>query len=235
MKFGNLFKSDLPREPHGRSHAWGGFNTARREHAQTSGFVAGTKVATEFGWRAVEALQEDDLILTFDNGLQKVAHIERSKLRADRFAPSHHLPLRVPAGALGNDAEMMLLPDQAVMLESDLAEVMFDDAFVMLPAVALLNYKGIERTVAQDRVEIIVLHFESEQVVFANDNALMHCMGTRSSSLDALLDGTLHEQYDVLPMAAAEAFVAAMRLGAASMPGSMISETPGYSGMVSSL
>ena len=69
--------------------------------AGTGGLVKGTRVATELGWRPVDAVAAGDLVLTFDRGMQPVVAVRRRFL-ADLGAASW--PLSVPAGALGNCA-----------------------------------------------------------------------------------------------------------------------------------
>ena len=51
--------------------------------AATHGLMAGTRVASNLGWRAVEALAPGDLVLTFDNGMQPIAEVRRSSIWLD--------------------------------------------------------------------------------------------------------------------------------------------------------
>ena len=41
----------------------------------THGLVAGTNVASNLGWRAVDALSVGDMVLTFDNAMQPIVEI----------------------------------------------------------------------------------------------------------------------------------------------------------------
>jgi hypothetical protein len=140
--------------------------------AVTSGLVAGTRVATRLGWRAVEAIAEGDEVLTFDDGLQRVIRIQRTRLTR---CLRKHLPLRVPANALGNRTELWLMPEQAVVIENDVSETRVGDAFAAIPAAALEGFLGIERAVPAGEIEIITLFFENEQMVFTNAGAMLHC------------------------------------------------------------
>ena len=56
------------------------------EAYRTTGLVAGTRIATAMGWRAVEAIAVGDLVLTFDNGLQPV--VAEAVMRGDAFLAS---------------------------------------------------------------------------------------------------------------------------------------------------
>ena len=141
-----------------------------------SGIIAGTRVATSMGWRDVGALQEGDMVLTFDGGLQPVTGLRRRPMWSGRGAcPSAFWPLLIPAGALENAKAMLVLPRQGVMLESDVAEEVLGDPFVLVPAVALEGVRGIERSYPDDPVDVITLSFETDQVVFAEQGALLFC------------------------------------------------------------
>ena len=156
--------------------------TTRRTSAVTrladvaGGLVAGTKVATQIGWRAVEAVAAGDLVLTFDGGLQLVTAVTRQTVRTMGHRADYALwPLTVPAGALGNREAMTLIPDQAVMVESDTAEAVFGDPFAMIPAGALDGFRGIHRSAPAAQIEVVTLHFAQDEVVFANIGALFFC------------------------------------------------------------
>lgn len=140
------------------------------------GIVAGTKVATAVGWRPVEAIIAGDKVLTFDSGLQTVIEVRRMVLFAGpTMVPMSSWPLHVPAGALGNRADMQIMPGQDVLMESDTAEELYGDPFVLIPAVALEGFHCITRTAPATRVEVVTLHFAQDQIVYANIGALFMC------------------------------------------------------------
>jgi len=149
-----------------------------------TGLVAGTQIASNIGWRAVEAIAPGDQVLTFDGGMQVVRRISRNVLwSSPTNCPEHLWPLEVPAGALGNQREMQLLPEQNVMVESDAAEDMFGDPFVMIPASSLNGYRGITRVKPHREIVVYTLYFDQEQVVFACSGALFHCPSADIASL----------------------------------------------------
>ena len=140
------------------------------------GIVAGTKVATAVGWRPIEAIVAGDKVLTFDAGLQTVIDVRRQVLyAAATMVPMDNWPLFVPAGALGNRADMQILPGQNLLVESDTAEDLYGDPFVLMPAAALEGYNGISRLSLFARVEVVSLHFAQDQIVHANIGALFLC------------------------------------------------------------
>lgn len=210
MKLGQMLRKEPVHDAGGRSGVWDG--ACHGGHAaQTSGLIAGMQVATSTGWRDVAALQEGDKVLTFDEGLQAVRRIIKRWTYTDQGrTPAHLWPLFVPAGALGNRSEMTLLPEQAVMVESDAGEAMFGDPFTLMPALALEGYKGIERMRARKPVEVVILHFDREQVVFGNIGALFHCPAEEAVTIAGLMEARDQPGYEVMSLTQARMFVDAL-------------------------
>lgn len=169
--------------------------------AQTSGMVAGTKVATNAGWAKIETILEGQKVLTFDGGLQTVIAVTRHNLMADH-ANFATWPMFVPAGALGNREDMTILPHQSVMIESDAAEDMTGDPFAIIPSAALEAFRGISQYRPSEWVEVIQLHFAQDEIVFANIGALFLCRAKTDLMSDAAPSA-----YDVLDMETAEDLV----------------------------
>ena len=147
------------------------------DHATVAeGLIAGTLVATEQGWQPVQDLQPGDRVVTFDNGMQRLKAVRVSTLwTAAAQAPRGLWPLRVPPRALGNRTEIVLLPEQVVLIESDAAETLYGDPFGMVAAGALDGYKGIERTPPAREMTVVTLEFTRDEVVYANGTTLVHC------------------------------------------------------------
>ncbi len=137
------------------------------------GLLPGTLVATQTGWKPVEAIQPGEMVLTFDNGLQRVAQARQLAIPRERVPAHKAYTMRVPMGALGNRRELDLLPCQEVMVESDLAEADFGEPFVMIQALLLDRYKGIHRAPILGDLTIHMLTFESEQVIHVSGAALV--------------------------------------------------------------
>ena len=141
-----------------------------------SGITGGTRIATSSGWRDAAAIQAGDMVLTFDGGLQQIVRVTRQPLwTGEGPCPKRFWPLLVPAGAIDNVKAMMVLPRQGVMLESDLAEAALGDPFALIPAAALEGERGVERVYPNDPIEVVTLHFEADQVIFAEHGALLFC------------------------------------------------------------
>ncbi|MBD3664290.1 Hint domain-containing protein [Sulfitobacter aestuariivivens] len=164
---------------------------------QTHGLMAGTVVASNLGWRPIEALAIGDKVLTFDNGMQEITEIRRMTFWTDAPHTDAALwPVTIPVGALGNRQEMTLLADQGVLVESDAASDVFGDPFAVIPAHSLDGVRGITRAAPAQQIELIAVYFEKEQVIYADGGALVHCPAP-VIALDTLIDGT-PACYDVL-------------------------------------
>ena len=163
----------------------------------THGLMAGTRVASNLGWRPIEALTVGDKVLTFDNGMQEIADIRRAVMWLDAPQSAEAMwPVIVPVGALGNREPLTLLADQGVLIESEAATDAFGDPFAVVPAAALDGVRGIYRAQPMQRVELIAIYFAQEEVIYAEGGAMLHCPAD-TSTLDKFLD-TPAQTYDVL-------------------------------------
>ena len=155
---------------------------------QTHGLMAGTRVASNLGWRCIEALTVGDSVLTFDHGMQEITEIRRMTFWTDAPDTKPALwPVIVPIGALGNREEMTLLADQGVLVESEAAADIYGDPFAVIPAHALDGLRGIYRVAPAEQIELIAVYFETEQVIYAEGGALIHCP-VNAMALDAFLE-----------------------------------------------
>ena len=171
------------------------------------GLVAGTQVGTQHGWCDVADVSVGDQVLTFDGGLQTVVSVDCQTLTTNgELTPADASPLFVPAEALGNKNDMFLLPQHSVMIESDVAEEVFNDPFVMVPALSLEGFRGIARMPPPKEIDIITLCFAQDEVVFTNSGALLLCQ----KSFD-ILDAGL-SVYSALPYETARGLISIMAL-----------------------
>lgn len=193
-----------------RSGFWSGSD--RGQEAVTEGLVAGTLVATEMGWQRAEDLRPGDRVVTFDNGLQPLRTVGRGRLVSrGRELPRSAQPLAVPARALGNRRAMVLLPGQAVLIESDAAEARYGDPFTLIAAAALDGHRGIARQAPGAETEVVWLEFDSDEIVYAEGMVLAHCP-RRQPVLVATVDELIHagrrNAYRLLPPMQGRALVA---------------------------
>ena len=167
------------------------------------GFVAGTKVATPSGWTKVEDLHCGDFAFTFDEGPVRISNLRFSAdWQGSEMRQDGGWVLDVPAGVIGNREALKLLPGQAVMIESDVAEETLGDPFVVIPAKALLADPRVSRSYLTSPPRLVQIFFESEQVVFAG-GGLVLC----PQSADLLMS-VINPHYQILSQDRAEALVA---------------------------
>lgn len=147
---------------------------SRRAHCG-SGMIAGTMIETGSGWKAVENVRMGENVYTYDGGKKAVKSVDRRVL-AGEF--STHYPdglFLVPGGALNNCQAFYLLPEQHVLIESAIAAEVMGQPAHLVPAAALEGFRGIQRVMPVDLIEIITLGFDEEEVVYANSGALLQC------------------------------------------------------------
>lgn len=186
------------------------------------GLMVGTRVASNLGWRAIEALAVGDKVLTFDHGMQEIIEIRRAHIWLDAPDTADSLwPVVIPEGALGNREELVLLPDQGVMVECDAAVDMHGDPFAVITAHSLVGLRGIRRRQPLQRVELVAVYLAHDEVIYAEGGALIHCPRDMSSLDEFLEAGT--QTYAVLSGEAAEELADMMYLEEHMMhlPGNM--------------
>ena len=151
------------------------------------GLMAGTRVASNLGWRAIDALAVGDSVLTFDHGMQDITEIRQAHMWLDAPDTAEAIwPVVIPAGALGNREELVLLPDQGVMVESDAAAELHGDPFAILTVHSLVGQRGIYRRQPMQRVTLSAVYFAHDEVIYAEGGALIHCP-VDMSTLDRFL------------------------------------------------
>jgi hypothetical protein len=133
--------------------------------AETTGvicFGAGTLITTKRGAIPIELLLPDDRILTMDNGYKPVRWLGNRTVRAT----GKNAPIHIPAGALGNERELVVSPNHRMWIRSAEAELMLGDHEVLVPAKFLVGHNGI----TQQRGGLIGYHhmlFDQHEIVFA--------------------------------------------------------------------
>jgi hypothetical protein len=125
-------------------------------------FVRGSRILTERGPVAVEALRPGDGIVTRDDGVQPLRWIGQRRVAGrGRFAP-----IRIAAGTFGAHGALMVSPLHRVLIRDCLAELLFGEAEVLVAARDLVNDFSV-RPVPCAEVEYHHLLFDRHQVIFA--------------------------------------------------------------------
>ncbi len=93
--------------------------------AFTTCFLAGTRIATPSGERPVEALSIGDLVLGADGLARPVRWIGRQTVVSVFADPLRNFPIRVTAGALGENTpsrDLLVSPDHALLVDGLLVQ-----------------------------------------------------------------------------------------------------------------
>ena len=134
-------------------------------------FTPGTRIATPRGERAVEDLRVGDLVLTRDNGMQKIRWTGAREMTARDLAEAPHLrPVLIRQGALGNglpERDMMVSPQHRVLVANDRTALYFEDREVLVAAKHLVGRPGIE-TAQVERTTYIHIMFDHHEVVLSD-------------------------------------------------------------------
>jgi len=104
-------------------------------------FAQGTLIETNGASQSVETLNVGDMVMTRDAGLCPIAWIGRTTVAArDDLAP-----IVITKGTLGNDRDLVVSPQHAILLDDWRAELLFGQEEVLVRAVDLLNHDGVYR------------------------------------------------------------------------------------------
>ncbi len=141
-----------------------------------SGFLSGTLVATDRGWRPIDHLTVGEKVLTFDNGFQMVTEIQRSIIGdANGALMPAERPVFVPLGAMGNDRDLTLMPDQGVIMENTDTADPLDDPFVVVPSRALTVCDAVHTLEPDHPLMATLIAFEGDEVVYTEGGLLAFC------------------------------------------------------------
>ncbi len=142
-------------------------------------FARGTLINTIEGDIPVENLKVGDLVLTKDDGYLPIRWIKGRAIPASALAENPKLcPIRIAKGALGKNypsSDLYVSPQHRILVQSKIALRMFGEPEVLIPAVKLLAFEGVETVTDLDEVEYFHFMFDEHQIVYAN--------GTEAESL----------------------------------------------------
>lgn len=135
-------------------------------------FTRGTQIETADGIVAIEDLRPGDMILTRDHGLQPLRWIGSRSLSSETLKHQPELrPIRVKAGALGNDTprvDLMVSPQHRILVRSAIAQRMFGADEILVAAKQFLQLDGVD--IAEDATGVEYFHmlFDRHEIVFSN-------------------------------------------------------------------
>lgn len=158
-------------------------------------FTPGTLIATPGGEVAIEYLTVGDLVLTRDNGPQRLRSILRRCLDFEGGADAKHKPIEFKSGSLavGLPKRTLVVSPQHRMLLRDQ-----ESAEVLAPAKALTHRKGVRVMKGRKQVEYIQLVFGRHEVVWA-EGVLTESFYPGAYAMSACDRATRREIHQIFP------------------------------------
>ncbi|WP_323038291.1 Hint domain-containing protein [Gemmobacter sp.] len=165
-------------------------------------FLRGTRIKTARGEVRVEDLAVGDRVLTLDSGYQPIRWIGATR----RIGRGRLAPVRIRAGALGNDRDLLVSPQHRMLLRGWQANLMFGEGEVLVAAKALVNDRTI---LSEERAEVDYFHllFDHHEIVFA-EGAPSESFHPGREGWKALDTATRNEILDLFPELAEGDFAA---------------------------
>lgn len=136
-------------------------------------FAAGTMIATPTGEVPVEDLAVGDLVCLHNGGTAALVrayhrHVPRALITAfPKLQPIH-----IAAGALGGglpSRDLRVSRQHRMLIKSKIAERMFGQEEVLVPAVRLLDLRGVREADEVQDVTYVHLLFDRHEIIFAED------------------------------------------------------------------
>ena len=103
-------------------------------------FAAGTRIACPDGWRNIESIEAGDLVLT-EAGSRPV--LWRSMRQVNAIGVLS--PIHIPSGILGATGDLFVSPDHRLLLQGQVAQLLFDCDALWVYAADLVNDTTIRR------------------------------------------------------------------------------------------
>ena len=172
------------------------------EHTGVPCFTRGTMIETARGAVAIEDLRRGDLVETADHGLQPIRWVGSRRITAGDLEANPKLrPIRIRAGALGKGLplqDVVVSPQHRVLVSSKIAERMFGEREVLVPARHLLLISGIDVAEDMPAVEYFHILFDRHQIVFAA-GAPMESLFTGPEALKSVSPEARREIFEIFP------------------------------------
>ncbi|WP_025051522.1 Hint domain-containing protein [Sulfitobacter noctilucae] len=150
----------------GQSYTFDAERTSHQQNNQYADYVAcfahSAMIDTDRGPVAAGDLQQGDLVVTMDQGLQPL----RGVLSQSVAAIAQFAPVVFPVGILGNTIEIVVSPQHRMLLTGPRAELLFGEAEVLVPAVFLAEH-GLGYRREGGSVRYIHLVFDTHQIIFS--------------------------------------------------------------------
>lgn len=143
-------------------------------------FAQGTGILGEAGETRVEQLAAGDRVVTLDHGLQRIRWI------GSRVVPAQGdlAPIVIARGTLGNHRDLLVSPQHRMLIRGPMAELLFQESEVLVPAKHLLHWDGVWRREG-GTVRYFHMLFDRHEIVHA-EGALAESFHPGEAALDSM-------------------------------------------------
>ncbi|MFV1497209.1 Hint domain-containing protein [Phaeobacter sp. JH20_02] len=164
-------------------------------------FCNGTLIETADGPRAIETLTPGDMVMT-EEGLKPLRWIGRRRVSANEMRDDPRLrPVRIEAGALGPGLPkkpLLVSRQHRMLIRSRVAQRMFGQFEVLIPAIRLTALPGIYVSAPQEGIAYFHMLFDNHEIVLAN-GAPSESLLVTEPSLAALSPAARQELKQLFP------------------------------------
>lgn len=143
------------------------------------GFIAGSLVETDTGWKPVETVRQDQEVFTYDGGKRPVRDVEILQFGHSALASDL---VHLPGGILGANDDITLLADQFLMLDDCTVYRLFGQSQVLVRVADLVGWSGIRSVSQEGQVKAVRLIFEEEELVWVNGGMRLFCKPVSAGS-----------------------------------------------------
>lgn len=165
-------------------------------------FCKGTLIDTPTAAVPVEALDKGALVTEISGRSLRVRAVFRSVIDADALRDAPKLrPVRITAGALGNGLpkrDLLVSRQHRMLVSSKIAERMFGQSDVLIPAIKLTELPGIFVDDGVTDVEYFHILFDKHEVIFA-EGAPSESLFTGPEALKSVPDEARIEIFEIFP------------------------------------
>jgi hypothetical protein len=140
--------------------------------ARSNLYYVGTLIATADGDVLVEDLKVGDLVETLDHGQQPLRWVGQRHLDALELTENANLrPIRIRKDVVSAGegvGDLIVSPQHRILIASKVAQRMFGNTEVLVPAKQLLAIEGVQ--IADDLEDVTYFHilFDQHEMVYAN-------------------------------------------------------------------
>ncbi|WP_022706193.1 Hint domain-containing protein [Paracoccus zeaxanthinifaciens] len=165
-------------------------------------FAGGTLILTPDGEVDIQTLRPGDMVLTEDSGPRPLSWVGSRRITRPEMEANPRLrPVRILAGALGGGLprrDLLVSRQHRLLLSSAIAERMFGEREVLLPAIRLTALPGIFVDAEVTQVTYLHLMFDRHEIVLA-EGAPAESLHTGPQAMDSITDEGREEIFTIFP------------------------------------